>query len=154
MVATQTFRNIFAPHSRASDDPDYVICHDHLYSPHGLLSKADGAIVERYDYDAYGQPAIYTEDGNDDTWFTSDDTTAATSAKGLPYLFTGREFNPIDGAALKLQYSRARYYSFSLLRWFQRNLIGYAGAVGLEWAVAADPATPKLIGARTSGHFT
>lgn len=79
---------------------------------------------------------------------------ATVSAKGLPYLFTGREFNPIDGAALKLQYSRARYYSFPLRRWLQRDLIGYAGAVGLEWAVAADPATPKLIGARTSGHFT
>ncbi len=81
---------------------------------------------------------------------------ATVSAKGLPYLFTGREFDPLDGADsnyLKLQYSRAQYYSFALRRWMQRNLIGYAGAVGLEWAVAADPPTAKLIGISIFAYF-
>ncbi len=126
----------------AGDDSDYNVCHDQLYSAHGLLSKADGAIVERYDYDAYGQPVIYTEDGNDDTWFTSDDTTASVSAKGLPYLFTGREFGPLDGADsnyLKLQYSRARYYNYDLRRWMQREPLGYVDGMSLYEYVGSDP---------------
>ncbi len=122
----------------AGDDSDYNVCHDQLYSPHGLLSKADGAIVERYDYDAYGKPVIYTATGAGG-WWDGDEVTATVSAKGLPYLFTGREFEPLDGAALKLQYSRARYYSFPLRRWLQRDPIGYVDGMSLYEYVNSNP---------------
>ena len=94
----------------AGDNSDYFVCRDHLFSPQTLVDGT-GAIVERYDYDAYGSPTIYTEDGDDDTWFTSDDTTATVSAIGVSYLFTGREYDSLDDGSLALQYSRARYYS-------------------------------------------
>ena len=114
------------------DDVDYVVCHDQLYSAHALLSKADGAIVERYDYDAYGSPYIYTADGDDDTWFTSDDTTADHSAKGLAHLFTGRQYERLDTS--RLQYSRARYLNVSLIgpyRWMQRDPLEYIDGMNL-----------------------
>ncbi len=114
----------------AGDDSDYNVCHDQLYSAHGLLSKADGSIAERYDYDAYGLPVIYTGNGGDGDWWDGDEVTATTSAKGLPYLFTGREFEAY-GNSLKLQYSRARYYNFALRRWLQRDPIGYFDGMSL-----------------------
>ncbi|HDY65418.1 MAG TPA: RHS repeat-associated core domain-containing protein [Phycisphaerae bacterium] len=67
---------------------------------------------------------------------------ATVSAKGLPYLFTGREFNPIDGADsnyLKLQYSRARYYSFPLRRWLQRDPLEYVDGMNLYVYVQSNP---------------
>ena len=123
----------------AGDNSDYYTTYDHLYSPHGLLSKADGAIVERYDYDAYGKPIIYTGNGGDGNWWDGDEVTASVSAKGLPYLFTGREFDPLDGAALKLQYSRARYYSLPLRRWLQRDPLEYVDGMNLYVYVQSNP---------------
>ncbi len=145
MLATQTFRDIFVPPLRDSaDDSDYVVCHDNLYSAHGLLSKADGSIAERYDYDAYGQPVIYTATAStpDGNWWDGDEVTADVSAKGLPYLFTGREYDPLDGADsnyLKLQYSRARYYSFDLRRWLQRDPLEYSDGMSLYEYIQSVP---------------
>ncbi len=122
----------------ADDDSDYVVCHDQLYSAQALLAKTDGSIAERYDYDAYGKPMIYTATGAGG-WWDGNETSAAASAKDLPYLFTGREFDPLDGAALKLQYSRARYYSFNLRRWLQRDSIGYVDGMSLYEYVKSRP---------------
>ena len=122
----------------AGDNSDYVVCHDQLFSPAALVNTS-GAVVERYDYDAYGQPIIYTGSGVDTTWFTSDDTTGGVSAKGLPYLFTGREFDDLDDGGLKLQYSRARYYNFDLRRWLQRDRLGYVDGASLYEYVRSMP---------------
>ncbi len=78
----------------------------------------------------------------DGGWWDGDETASAVSAKGLPYLFTGREFDPLDGADsnyLQLQYSRARYYSYPLRRWLQRDPIGYADGMSLYEYVKSGP---------------
>ena len=128
----------------AGDDSDYFICHNQIYSAEALIDSTR-AVVERYDYDAYGTPVIYTADGGDGNWWDGDETTATVSAKGLPYLFTGREFDLLDqsGGDLALQYSRARYYSFDLRRWLQRDPIEYADGMNL-YEYAESSATTLL----------
>jgi len=73
------------------------------------LSNANSDIVERYEYDAFGEPTrcdgpatagvgttgearrdVHTAAGNDGEWMTADDTVGNTSAVGNPYMFTGR----------------------------------------------------------------
>ena len=124
----------------AGDDSDYVLCHDHLYSAQALLSKADGSIAERYDYDAYGKPYAYTSDGGDGDWWDGDESSSSVSAKGLVYLFTGREFE-IAGS-LSLQYSRARYlnvHMFGPNRWMQRDPLGYVDGMSVYEYVRTMP---------------
>jgi RHS repeat-associated protein len=117
----------------AGDDSDYFVCHDQIYSPHALLNST-GSIVERYDYDAYGQPVIYTATatgGGDSDWWDGDETTSETSAKGLKYLFTGRELDNLDGNTMKLYYYRARTYDPLFGRFLQRDPIEYMGGMSL-----------------------
>ena len=54
--------------------------HDHLYSPVALTDYS-GSVLERCEYDAYGNPTIWNAD------FT---TERDSSNYGNPYLFTGR----------------------------------------------------------------
>ncbi len=91
---------------------DFYYVQDHLYSTVALIAYVDPAwtTVERYEYDAYGTVLVYTDDGNDDTWFTGDDTTASASAKGNPYTFTGRRLDVLDGGALLRIHYRHRDY--------------------------------------------
>ena len=106
------------------DDADYFLCHNHLYSPEALLNST-GAVVERYDYDAYGLPVIYTADGGDGDWWDGDETYTAANEVGLAYLFTGREFDSLDGGSLKLYYYRARTYDPITHRFLQRDPAGH-----------------------------
>ena len=62
---------------------DYYYAHSHLFSPTALIDST-GTVVERYEYDAYGKATVYTDDGTDNIWLTSDDTTASYSAIGNP----------------------------------------------------------------------
>ena len=48
------------------DGSGHYVIRDHLFSPVALVSGRGGAIVERYEYDVYGQPTIYTDGGDDD----------------------------------------------------------------------------------------
>ncbi len=94
------------------------------------LTDGAGAIVEGYQYDAYGRQTVFTNAGGDAQWFTSDDTSAVAgaSALGNPYMYTGRRFDPETG----LFYYRARYFSSELGRFVSRDPIGYeAGSLGL-----------------------
>jgi RHS repeat-associated protein len=63
-------------------------------------------VREGYTYTAYGQALVHTAPGNDTTWFTSDDTTAVTSALANPYTYTGRRQDTETGL---MQY-RWRFY--------------------------------------------
>ncbi len=86
---------------------DYYYVHDHLYSPVALVFP-NGTVLERYEYDAYGNPAIWNAD------FT---TERANSNYGNPYLFTGRRVDILDSGSLKIQYNRNRYYDYYTGRW-------------------------------------
>ncbi len=103
---------------------DEFLTHDHLHSPAVLLTLG-GTIHERYEYDAYGNPTIYTGDGGDGNWFDGDETSGESSALGNPYLFTGRRVDFLDSNDLVLQYSRNRYYDYYSGRWLTQDPLGY-----------------------------
>ena len=93
----------------------YYYAHDHLYSPAALLNSS-GTVVERYEYDAYGQPYVLYADFTDDADGLSD--------YGNPYMFTGRRVDFLDNANLVLQYSRFRYYDYYTGRWLSHDPFG------------------------------
>jgi len=111
-----------------------------VHSVYGLTNAA-GAIVEAYQYDAYGKATVFTAPGVDGTWFTGDELLAASSAIGNPFTFTGRELDSETG----LMNYRARYYDAVKGRFLQRDPIGYIDGMDLyEYArgnplVWADP---------------
>jgi len=73
--------------------------HDHLYSPVALIN-ANGTVVERYEYDSYGNVKIL--DANYEP--------RETSEYNNPYYFTGRELDFLDNGGLKIMYYRNRFY--------------------------------------------
>ena len=93
---------------------DLYYAHDHLYSPVALFA-ANGSVVERYEYDAYGQVTI---------WNAAFTTTYTTSQHGNPYTFTGRELDTLDAGSRTLMYYRARTYDPETGRFMQRDPLG------------------------------
>ena len=113
---------------------DYTVATPQVYYYHYdalgnivALSDNNGDIVERYGYDAYGNVSIHTSAGANGMWMDPDDDVAYASAKGNPYLFTGRRYDS-DTA---LYYYRARYYSPDLGRFISADPIGYLGGLNL-----------------------
>jgi RHS repeat-associated protein len=88
---------------------------DHLYSP-AALTTWTGALVERYEYDAYGSPYILEPN------FAADPD--GKSDYGNPYLFTGRRVDFLDNGSLTLQYNRHRYYDYYTGRWTTQDPLG------------------------------
>jgi RHS repeat-associated protein len=121
----------------AGGDPDYFICRDHLYSPAAVIDST-GAITERYDYDVYGSPTIYT-DNSSGGWYDGDESFSAGNMIGNFYLFTGRELDILDSGSLKIQYSRARYYCPATGRFISRDPIGYEDGMNLYEYVKSGP---------------
>ena len=91
------------------------------------ISDDGGQMTEWYEYDVFGKCTVHTGAGNDEIWMTSDDITAPASAKGNPYMFTGRNYDSETG----LYYYRARYYSSYIGRFLQTDPIGYADSMNL-----------------------
>ena len=77
------------------------------------LTSSTGAVLEQYSYDAFGKTTIQNASG----------TTIATSAYGNRFMYTGAEFVAPTG----LYNNRNRFYSPSLGRFLQPDLIGHAG---------------------------
>jgi RHS repeat-associated protein len=92
------------------------------------LSDADGAVVERYRYDAYGGCTVLDADGSADADGLSD--------VGNPYLFTGRGLDLETGL---MQY-RHRYYSPGLGRFMSRDLCEYEDSYALYGYADSSPA--------------
>jgi len=72
------------------------------------LSKVNGALVERYSYDVFGEPNRISDVNN-------------------PYMFTGREYDEETGN----YYCRARYYNPHIGRFLQADPIGYRAGLNL-----------------------
>jgi len=89
--------------------------HDHLYSP-VVLINGSGSDIERYEYDAYGNPHILNADFSDDADGLSD--------YDNPYYFTGRRVDFLDNGNLVLQYNRHRYYDYYTGRWLTHDPLG------------------------------
>ncbi|MFA5252802.1 MAG: RHS repeat-associated core domain-containing protein [Phycisphaerae bacterium] len=82
------------------------------------LSNSSGQIVEKYRYDAFGQPTI----------LSPSDEPRVTSDVGNPYGFTGQQqFNEADN----LVFLRARYYDPNIGRFISRDPIGYEDGMNL-----------------------
>ena len=89
------------------------------------LSDNAGAIVERYEYSAYGQTQILSPSHEP----------RATSDYSNPYMFTGRRFDDETG----LYYYRARMYHPELGRFIQPDPIGCLGGLNLYAYVGNSP---------------
>ncbi|MCK4292073.1 MAG: hypothetical protein KAY65_02665 [Planctomycetes bacterium] len=88
--------------------------HDHLFSP-VALAKWSG-VVERYEYDAYGNCYILEPNFAPDPDGKSD--------YGNPYLFTASRVDILDNGSLKIQYNRNRYYDQYTGRWLTHDPLG------------------------------
>ncbi|MGB0384815.1 MAG: kelch repeat-containing protein [Ardenticatenaceae bacterium] len=76
-----------------------------------------GGLVERYEYDIYGEPHIFDSDGRPLT----------TSISGNPYLYTGRRYDPESSN----YYFRARIYAPEVGRFSQMDPLGYVDGMNL-----------------------
>jgi len=134
-----------------SPDVDHYYVHDHLFSVAALIA-ADGTIEERYEYDAYGKCKVYTDDGDDDTWFTLDDTIASVSAQGNPYTFTGQRLDNLDSNSLLIMYYKNRYYLVDIGRFIQRDPLGTRdGICIIEFTPTGSPIFPR--GHNSKGQY-
>jgi RHS repeat-associated protein len=89
------------------------------------LSNVNKVLVERYAYDVFGRPTIRDPNG----------VVLAESARGNPYLFTGRAYDGESG----LYYYRARYYDYATGRFLQADPIRYGDGLNLYAYVANNP---------------
>jgi RHS repeat-associated protein len=89
------------------------------------LSDAAGAVVERYEYDAYGKPTIETAGG----------TELPESAVGNRLLFGSRPWDPLTG----LTNLRARWYAASLGRFLTPDPAGLGDGTNLYAYAGNDP---------------
>ncbi len=107
---------------------DYFYLHDHLYSPAALLAGT-GAVVERYEYDVYGEVNILSPNYEPRT----------NSSYANAYMFTGRELDTLDNGNLKKMYYRNRDYDFYIGRFSQHDPMGYMDGMNLYEYVASLP---------------
>jgi RHS repeat-associated protein len=89
------------------------------------LSNVNKVLVERYAYDVFGRPTIRDPNG----------VVLAASARGNPYLFTGRAYDAESG----LYYYRARYYDYATGRFLQPDPTGYGDGLNLYSYCANNP---------------
>ena len=89
------------------------------------LTDGSGNLVERYEYDPYGQPSF----------FGANDNALSQSAVGNAILFTGRDYDAETG----LYYYRARTMHPGLGRFMQHDPLMYVDGMGLYHYVGDMP---------------
>ena len=94
----------------------YYAIKDHQNSVLAFVNES-GAIVESYEYSAYGETKVFDSAG----------TQIAQSALGNRYLFQGREYDSATG----LYYFRARWYNPETGRWLSKDPLGIEGGLNL-----------------------
>jgi RHS repeat-associated protein len=92
-------------------------CQDANYKTTALVQESTGNVVERYLYQAYGQPTVL-----DGSWNSQSPTTYRNEI-----LFGGYRFDLDTGIYL----ARNRYFHPTLGTWLQRDPIGYADGMNL-----------------------
>ncbi len=107
---------------------DYYYVQDHLYSVAALIDEG-GDVVERYEYDAYGQMTRLDPD------FTAWSGTEA----GNPYYFTGRRLDTLDDGNLQSMHYRHRTYDTYAGRFMQRDPLRYVDGMNLYEYVGSNP---------------
>jgi RHS repeat-associated protein len=95
------------------------------------LIFSGGVVLERYEYDAYGDCHVLEPNYADDPDGKSD--------YGNPYLFTGRRVDILDEGSLKIQYNRNRYYDYYTGRWTTHDPLGYVDGMNLYEYVSSGP---------------
>ena len=104
----------------------YYFVHDHLYSTVAWLNSTSG-IINRYEYNAYGQRKIMNADYTD----------AAYSFNHIS--FTGQRQDDLDGGNLKLMYYKNRYYDTEIGRFLTRDPSYYVDSMNLYQYVKSNP---------------
>ena len=94
----------------------YLYVHDHLYSPVAVASLFGSSIIERYEYDAYGNCTVLDAD------FSADADGISDFAN--PYYFTGRRMDVLNDGDLKIMYYRNRYYDPETGRFLTSDPLG------------------------------
>jgi len=90
------------------------------------VTNAAGAIVEQYEYDAYGKVSF----------FNGSYSPLTSSAIGNPHLFTGQRYDAESG----LYFYKARYYSAVLGRFLQRDPLGFVDGLNTYLYALNSPA--------------
>jgi RHS repeat-associated protein len=101
--------------------------HQNTLSSSFALTDSTAAVVEGYQYSAYGQQTVFAGG------FTTPIGTA--SAVGNPFLYTGQRFDPESG----LYYYKNRYYLSTIGRFLQRDPLEYGTSMNLYEYVGSAP---------------
>jgi RHS repeat-associated protein len=105
----------------------YFCCHNDLFSVQALVTGG-GTVVERYEYDPYGNVTVLDAGG-------TPKANPDFSEFGSPWTFTGRRLDPETG----LLYFRNRYYHAGLGRFVARDPLAYTIGADLYEYVAGQP---------------
>ncbi|MEO5894048.1 MAG: RHS repeat-associated core domain-containing protein [Ferruginibacter sp.] len=114
---------------------DGIVCmrrnnNDYYYHTNNIgsvtaITNGAGAVVERYEYDAFGKLSVFNANYNP----------IATSGIGNTYTFTGRQYEQETG----LFFYRARHYDAEHGRFLQRDPLGYVDGLGLYTYAGNNP---------------
>jgi RHS repeat-associated protein len=107
---------------------DYYFLQDHLDSPAALLDSA-GAVVERYEFDAYGTRHVYDQNFGDRT----------NTSFGVSIAFQGHIHDRLDNGILNLLDARHRTYDPFTGRWLQHDPLGFFDSMNLYESMLSNP---------------
>ncbi|MEX0774388.1 MAG: RHS repeat-associated core domain-containing protein [Phycisphaeraceae bacterium] len=112
--------------STGMSDVTYFACRHHNFNVVALLNTS-GGVVERYDYNPYGQRLVLDADHSADGDGTSD--------VGNPVGHQGLSHDDESG----LVYNRYRYLNVTLGRWMQRDPLNYRNGATLYGYASGSP---------------
>lgn len=120
-------RNLNGDTSATGAGDERLFYHQNTLYSTFALTDTSGAVVEGYQYDAYGRQKVFGPG------FTT--ILGSQSAQSNPYMFTGQRFDSETG----LMYYKNRYYSTELGRFLQRDPLEYVDGMNLYEYVSGNP---------------
>ena len=125
LIGRTVFTKFYSPVLNEKNNSSYYYHQNELNSVEAI-TNSNGNLTERYQYDAYGKPAI----------FDSANNAISSSIAGNRFAFTGQEY---DSASSSYRF-QFRNYSPTTGTFNQRDLIGYADGMGMYQYVHNNPA--------------